>query len=173
MTWPIVPLDLGAHGAEAVALSLAALRTVDQDVRPPEYLAGAGDWPGVVTRCAVDDGRMIGLAVGWPGSTSTWWSDRVRPALIASGTEVWLDGAFEVCELHVHPVHHGRGIGTALLRALLSGRTEERAALSVRAINEGAERFYERHGFTRLTEPFRFDGHGPDYRVLGAPLPLP
>lgn len=52
----------------------------------------------------------------------------------------------------VHPGHQGRGIGTALLRALLA-RADELGApvfLEVRTDNDNAIRLYERHGFDRI-----------------------
>ncbi len=63
-------------------------------------------------------------------------------------------GDFEasVHTIGVHPDHQGRGIGTALLRALLE-RADELAApvfLEVRTDNEPALALYDKHGFTRV-----------------------
>ena len=52
----------------------------------------------------------------------------------------------------VDEAHQGQGIGTALLRALLTRADELNAPvfLEVRTDNEGAVALYERHGFTRI-----------------------
>ncbi len=51
----------------------------------------------------------------------------------------WLD------HLYVHPAHHGRGIGTALLRKALE--SNDTLQLWVFQSNVNAIRFYERHYF--------------------------
>jgi GNAT superfamily N-acetyltransferase len=55
--------------------------------------------------------------------------------------------------LYVDPEHQGRGIGSALLEHAKS-RRPERLELWVFQKNDGARRFYERHGFrlVRLTD---------------------
>jgi [ribosomal protein S18]-alanine N-acetyltransferase len=53
----------------------------------------------------------------------------------------------------VSPAAQGRGLGSTLLTALLA-EAERRGAgrvdLEVKADNDGAQRLYERHGFTRI-----------------------
>ena len=96
------------------------------------------------------------------------WSDRMlwnelaqhesRHYLVAmDGTEpvgyaglASYDGESCVQTIGVRPDHQGRGIGTALLRALLDEAERRGSAavlLEVRADNVDAQRFYERHGF--------------------------
>src|SRR5918992_333946 len=83
--------------------------------------------------------------------------DREHFGRIVEGQEVWLwdeDGRIlgfasltehELTNLYVEPDAHGRGIGTALL-----DRAKERRPAGFRfwvfQQNEGARRFYERHG---------------------------
>jgi GNAT superfamily N-acetyltransferase len=51
--------------------------------------------------------------------------------------------------LHVHPVHQGRGLGTQLL-AKAKERRPDGFDLWTFQRNEGARRFYERHGFAAV-----------------------
>jgi ribosomal-protein-alanine N-acetyltransferase len=53
----------------------------------------------------------------------------------------------------VAPTSQRRGVGTALLKALIDETTRrgvDHLDLEVRADNEAAQRLYERHGFTRI-----------------------
>ncbi|MCU4799624.1 GNAT family N-acetyltransferase [Halobacteria archaeon HArc-gm2] len=61
-----------------------------------------------------------------------------------------------VQNLYVAPTHRRRGIGTRLLAAAeerLADNGVDRVALNVMAANEGARRFYRRHGY----EPHRVE----------------
>ena len=65
----------------------------------------------------------------------------------------WID------QLYVLPGHQGEGVGTSLLEVAKANETE----LSVWTFqrNEGARRFYERHGFVAVEET---DGSGNEER---------
>src|SRR3954449_1399509 len=72
------------------------------------------------------DGYLAGFGYGYSSSPGQWWHDQVRAALDDQGRHYWLDGCFEVVELHVRPTAQGHGIGARQLRALLAmanGRT--------------------------------------------------
>ncbi|UWS03335.1 GNAT family N-acetyltransferase [Phaeobacter inhibens] len=61
----------------------------------------------------------------------------------------------EITTLYVQPRHHGRGIGTALLRGALAHCAEEGAArvwLASNAENTPAKAFYLSQGFDRVGE---------------------
>jgi GNAT superfamily N-acetyltransferase len=66
--------------------------------------------------------------------------------------------------LYVDPAWHRRGIGTALLRTACDGR--EHVQLWVFQANDGARRFYTRHGFTlaELTDGASNEERQPDAR---------
>lgn len=104
--------------------------------------------------------------------------DAVRPTLgrrVMAWAEVWIaDGEGRtsgflglredvVTHLYVEPSAQNRGIGTALLDHA-KGLRPERLQLWVFQKNEGARRFYERHGFelVRLTDGARNMEKEPD-----------
>lgn len=79
-----------------------------------------------------------------------------RPSPYYDGPLGYLD------ELYVRPPMRGRGIGGALLGALLEDAGRRGAGelhIGVDEIDDGARRFYERHGFSNLET-------GADYRML-------
>ena len=52
--------------------------------------------------------------------------------------------------IHVYRAHRGRGVGEQLIRAFLvwaAERGAQRATVTAYAANDGAQRFYARHGF--------------------------
>jgi ribosomal protein S18 acetylase RimI-like enzyme len=67
-----------------------------------------------------------------------------------------LDGVCTIRALVVEPAHHGRGIGTSLLRALEAAvGCVTRFDLTTNTVMEGNVPFYERHGY-RVTGLTRF-----------------
>jgi GNAT superfamily N-acetyltransferase len=83
---------------------------------------------------ARDDAAVAGHLVGRlhrPGS--------VHPIRVA-----------ELESIHVYPPYRGQGIGERLVDGFLgwaAGRGAQRASVTAYAANEGAQRFYARHGF--------------------------
>lgn len=123
---------------------------------------------------------LLGIAYGYCGAPDQWWQQQVVSGLKRSG----VDGArinelmtsyFELTELHIHPRVQGRGLGEALIRRLLEGRTEQHVLLSTPEINgEGnrAWRLYRRLGFTDVIRGYHFAGDPRAFAILGRPLPL-
>ena len=72
--------------------------------------------------------------------------------------------------LYVHPGFHSRGIGTSLLETARSV-TAGRLRLYTFARNEGARRFYERHGFRAIA--FGDDNEEKEPDVLYEWVPAP
>jgi ribosomal-protein-alanine N-acetyltransferase len=108
------------------------------------------------------------LAEPWPELLET--AARGTPALyvVADGRPVGyvvvVDGGSVayIPELAVDPERQGRGHGSELLSALCQRLTDEgcqQIRLTVRASDDGARRFYDRHGFERLD---RLAGHFAD-----------
>lgn len=93
--------------------------------------------PDVVLLVAEVDGQVIGYAYG----------------AIEGYDYMALRGPAAVLhDLIVDPDHRGRGVGRALLNAVvaaLSARQAPRVVLSTAARNEPAQRFFERAGFRR------------------------
>lgn len=57
----------------------------------------------------------------------------------------------ELESIHVYPGHRGCGAGEQLMTAFLAWAAEkgaQRATVTAYAANDGAQRFYARHGFT-------------------------
>jgi ribosomal protein S18 acetylase RimI-like enzyme len=96
----------------------------------------------------------------------------VRAALDRRTAKRWLPGAFEVCELHVHPDHQSRGLGRQLLHALLAGLPHPAALLSTPDNDTKAFRLYHADGFVDLARNHRFPGDSRPFAILGARLPL-
>jgi len=69
---------------------------------------------------------------------------------MASGTAPNPDGSVELISMWVAPFARGRGVGDALLKAVIEWAREQeasRVALGVLEGNEHAAAFYHRHGF--------------------------
>jgi GNAT superfamily N-acetyltransferase len=138
----------------------------------PDGAAGPAGPPGTAAgRCAI-----VGFAYGFHGADGQWWHDLVRSALANAGgrafAQQWMAESFEVAEVHVHPDYQGRGIGRAMVPALLHPRLERTALLSTQDTESRARRLYRGLGFTDLVTGYRFPGTDPPYAVMGTALPL-
>lgn len=126
---------------------------------------------------------------GWLGVervdeiSSTWHSEGQLAAQVGKSGGVFLvaeqDGALvgttfahidaddvEIGRLYVHPAHQRRGIGTALFLSLRDGFAgAARFHLDVEPRNEGAIRFYRRHGF-RVVDRIGDGSGGPGIAAL-------
>ena len=165
--------QLGARAAEVLEVYAEAM-----DV-PPEaakvrhsVLMGHLDRNGF-DAVAVEDGsgRLLGVAYGYLGRPGQWWHDQVRSALSVADSRDWLEGAFEVCELHVRPEAQGRGLGRQLLDALLSDKDSATAVLTTPDLETRARGFYRAAGWVDLARRLRFPGDPREFAVLGLRLP--
>lgn len=93
-------------------------------------------------------------------------ADAALLGFVAPGVD---NGTGWIEQLYLAPGHTGRGLGTALLQAALA-QLRQQGCDSVQlwcfAANQGARRFYERHGFVaQETTDGRFNEEGcPDVR---------
>jgi ribosomal protein S18 acetylase RimI-like enzyme len=119
---------------------------------------------------------VVGFGYGFRGEAGQWWHDVVRDQLARTGGEGharhWVDDAWEVAELHVHPSAQGRGLGRGLITSLCADRPERTVVLSTLDAPTPARGLYRSLGLTDLLTGFRFPGGGPLYAVMGAGLPL-
>jgi len=104
---------------------------------------------------------------GLIGRTEVWIAvedDAVRGLACIDGD--WL------AQLYVQPDHHNRGIGTALLGHVKRERPNGFQLWTFQA-NDGARRFYERHGCTaeEFTDGSRNEEKLPDVRYVWRPSP--
>jgi ribosomal protein S18 acetylase RimI-like enzyme len=119
-----------------------------------------------------DGEQLVGFGYGYLVAPGQWWHDQVRAALDRRTAKRWLPGAFEVCELHVHPDTQSRGLGRRLLHALVEGVDAPAALLSTPDADTKAFRLYHADGFVDLARGHHFPGDARPFAILGARLPL-
>jgi ribosomal protein S18 acetylase RimI-like enzyme len=152
------PPEAGHHRA-----GFAVAHTRRAGFRGMAALASDGDGP---------DGALVGFAYGYATAPGQWWHDQVHAALSGEQAQEWLTGCFELSELHVRPAWQGRGIGRALLTALVDGLPQQAVLLSTPEGDTRAWRLYRSLGFVDLVRHHLFPGDGRPFAVLGARLPL-
>ncbi|GGO47796.1 acetyltransferase [Streptomyces daqingensis] len=170
----IGPLDLEAHVDEALAVQAVAFGLGDDEIAVRRHIVlrhlrspGAralGAWS--------DEGRLVGFVYGMPNDRTHWWSSVVSGYLRAAGHEAWLDDAFVITELHVHPLYQQRGIGRRLITLLTDGADEPRSLLSAIDTDSPARALYHRLGYGDLAREVHFPSAPSPYAVMGAWLPL-
>jgi ribosomal protein S18 acetylase RimI-like enzyme len=171
-TGPTVGTDTDADGIVGSADTDGIVGSADTD-----GIVGSADTDGIVGSA---DGDLVGIAYGYCGAPDQWWQQQVVQGLRRVGTDqahvaALMSSYFELTELHIHPRAQGRGLGEALLRRLLSGRTETHVLLSTPEINGEANRawrLYRRLGFTDVIRDYHFAGDPRAFAILGRSLPL-
>ena len=177
---------IGRRGWQAVA----AVEIPDA-AEPIEEVAGA-DGPtrngspsdsanrGVPSALELSNAALLGVAYGYPGAPGQWWQQQVVLGLQRGGSAPQeiarlMTSYFELTELHIHPRAQGRGLGEALARRLLAGRSEQNVLLSTPETNgesNRAWRLYRRLGFTDIIRRYHFAGDPRAFAILGRALPL-
>jgi ribosomal protein S18 acetylase RimI-like enzyme len=150
--------------ADAMQVSAAAARG-----RRPIVTAHL-DRKGLRAVAAYDGKLIVGVAYGYVGAPGQWWHDQVRASMTDDVAATWLDGAFEVCELHVRPAAQGRGLGRGLLHRLLSGPPAATAVLTTPDQETRARGFYRADGWVDLVRGLTFPGDARSFAVLGKRL---
>jgi GNAT superfamily N-acetyltransferase len=106
------------------------------------HYRGIVDDPATLLVLARDGGRVVGHLVG----------KLSEPSAIRTGRFAVLES------MRVAPDARGRGIGTRLVAEFFAWAREsgaERASVTAFAANDGAQRFYARHGFAPHAVTFR------------------
>lgn len=116
---------------------------------------------------ATSDGTIVGY---------TMLVDR-EPADPDVATALTLRPALEISKMYVLPGHHGSGVSTALMTAVIAHATEADYAgiwLGVNQHNARARRFYGKHGFDTVgTKTFAVGSEIHDDYVLQKPILRP
>ncbi len=124
--------------------------------------------------------RIVGVAYGLTGIRNRWWDSQLIQGLKAKGGPTKdelaiLDNYFEVAEVHVSTDAQNRGVGTAMLHALLAQVEEKWALLSTPEVdNEANAAFglYRKMGFVDILRFFHYAGDPRPFAILGRRLPV-
>jgi GNAT superfamily N-acetyltransferase len=120
------------------------LRLQALEEAPYAFSSRLADWQGR----GDTEARWRGRVSDVPLNIVADWQE--TPAGMASGTPLNLDGSVELISMWVAPFARGRGVGDALVNAVIEWASEQQAsavALGVLEGNERAAAFYRRHGF--------------------------
>ncbi|MEU5431339.1 GNAT family N-acetyltransferase [Streptomyces olivoreticuli] len=168
------PLDLAARVDEALGVQALAFGLTEEEVgvRRHIVLRHLGCPGARALGATTETGRLVGFVYGMPNSRGHWWSGVVEPYLRATGSDGWLDDAFVITELHVHPDFQKRGIGRALITTIAATATEPRSILSAIDTESPARALYRSLGYRDLARQVVFPSAPSPYVVMGAPLPL-
>ncbi|MEU2512201.1 GNAT family N-acetyltransferase [Streptomyces syringium] len=168
------PLDLAARVDDALAVQALAFGLTDDEVgvRRHIVLRHLGCRGARALGATTDSGRLVGFVYGMPNDRAHWWSTVVEPYLRATGSEGWLDDAFVITELHVHPAYQNRRIGRSLITTITASAREPRSILSAIDTDSPARALYRKLGYHDLARPVHFPSAPRPYAVMGAPLPL-
>ncbi|KNB51186.1 GNAT family N-acetyltransferase [Streptomyces caatingaensis] len=168
------PLDLAARVDDALAVQALAFGLSAEEVGVRRHIVLRHlTSPGArALGATTDSGRLVGFVYGMPNDRRHWWSTVVEPYLRATGHEDWLDDAFVITELHVHPAFQNRRIGRSLITALTAGAAEPRSILSAIDAESPARALYRKLGYRDLARQVVFPSAASPYVVMGAELPL-
>jgi GNAT superfamily N-acetyltransferase len=125
-------------------------------------------YDGALTFGAFEDEALVGFVYGFDYQPGHWWPQQVGPALDRAGHGDWTVDTFELNELEILPEYQGRGLGTALLRALLDETPHRHTLLSTTADPaDRAKVLYRRLGFVDLLPGFRYAGVSDPANIMG------
>lgn len=168
------PLDLAARVDDALAVQAVAFGLTDDEigVRRHVVLRHLTNSGACALGATTATGRLVGFVYGMPNNRVYWWSTVVQPYLRAVGEDRWLDDAFVITELHVHPAFQQRGIGRELITRITDTVAEPRSLLSAIDVESPARHLYRQLGYRDLARRVVFPGAPSPYVVMGAELPL-
>jgi ribosomal protein S18 acetylase RimI-like enzyme len=100
--------------------------------------------------------KLVGFSYGYSSMPGLWWREQIARPLSEEQRAYWLDDAFELAELHVHPTAQGHRLGSQLHDQLLEQQPHRTAVLSVMHRSERARQLYARRGWQTLIDDLRF-----------------
>jgi ribosomal protein S18 acetylase RimI-like enzyme len=116
-------------------------------------------------------GQLVGFSYGYTSIPGLWWREQIARPLTQEEREYWLTDAFELAELHVHPLAQGQHLGSGLHDALLEALPQRTALLSVMHRSERARQLYSSRGWQTLIHDLRFSTEpGTPFSLLGLAL---
>jgi GNAT superfamily N-acetyltransferase len=142
--------------------------------RDPEAVRRAKVWrrqPGFALVEARHGGYLVGYVSGMPLRVSTSWWRGLTTSLPADVTEERPGRTFALTELLVRASWRRQGIGRELIEALLAGRTEERATLTVPPGASAAQAALRSWGWRKIARTRGDVPAGPVLDVLVIDLP--
>jgi ribosomal protein S18 acetylase RimI-like enzyme len=170
----IEPIDLAAYAADALDVQAVAFGLGPEEVALRlQIVLRHAQVAGVHAVGALRGETLVGFGYGMPNDRTHWWSSVIEPYLAANGNDAWLEDAFSVTELHVHPRYQGHGLGRALITTLCSASPLPRSILSAVDRETPARALYRSLGYRDLARRVMFPNTLLPYAVMGAPLPLP
>jgi GNAT superfamily N-acetyltransferase len=122
---------------------------------------------------AAASGGFVGFGYGFTYGPGTSRYDVLAKALAPEPPKIaarWLDDAFDLIELAVHPSAQGQGIGAALHDALLEGQPHRTAVLTAYDGETVAMRLYRSRGWAPISGRMFFPGGTQPHLVLGLDL---
>jgi ribosomal protein S18 acetylase RimI-like enzyme len=102
------------------------------------------------------DDRLVGFSYGYTSVPGLWWRETIARSLTSEQRAYWLDDAFELAELHVHPAAQGLKLGSQLHDLLVRSLPHHTALLSVMHRSERARHLYDSRGWQTLVQDLRF-----------------
>ncbi|MGW1888961.1 N-acetyltransferase family protein [Streptomyces sp. NPDC002004] len=110
-------------------------------------LSGLANNPGFKVVVVRRGDHLIGYIYGHPLAVNHgWWHDFLEPLPVEFVRE-WNGRTFAAISMGVRPEWRGRGLGRRLMDALLDGRQEQRAVLSVQPTALSTQEFYRHLGW--------------------------
>lgn len=117
------------------------------------------DFHGDIAKRAADYQAQYGTMLGIFGSDD-------KAMIGMGGLKQKSTDNVELCNLHVHPHHHGKGLGKRLAQILIADAKElgyQTVELHVTATQDAAIGLYKRLGFTEMRrETYTLDGNSYD-----------
>jgi ribosomal protein S18 acetylase RimI-like enzyme len=124
-------------------------------------------YPGFRCFAAHDHGRMIGFVLGHDADANPAWYRNVAGAVRETPIAAWLEGAWYLGDIAVHPEWQGQGIGSALHDRIIDTVPGRDLVLITFHGDHPAQRFYRRHGWRVLVADFVYRPGAPLTTLMG------